>query len=114
MISGYTIIQLPGFLRACYMTIRRYISDRKEKKKKKTNQIEVEEMHLDQPNTKKHPRVEKAEKLNLKNYLHLKLQLIRNLDELSTIDDKNYVRKSDLREMYIQEIDLLRQVLEKE
>ena len=102
---------MPGFFRSCYMTLRRYHCERRENRDKKSNNIEVEEIHNDQTNTKKEPQVDKPEKLNLKKYLHLKLQLIRNLDNLATIDEQKCVRKLDLREMFIQEIDLLTRIL---
>ena len=114
LISGYTIIQFPGFLRACYMTIRRYPSEREENKKKKTNKTEVEEMQLDQTDTKSEPpQVGKEETLNMRNYLNLKLQVIHNLEQLPTINDQEVVRKSDVLEMVTKEIDLLTQVLDK-
>ena len=61
-------------------------------------------MQLDQTNSNiEPPQVGKDEKLNLKNYVQLKIQLIHNLEE----DDKKIVRNLDMREMIIQEIDLL-------
>ena len=61
-------------------------------------------MQLDQTNSNiETPQVGKDEKLNLKNYVQLQIQLIHNLEE----DDKKIVRNLDMREMIIQEIDLL-------
>ena len=113
-ITGYAIIQLPGFFRACYMAIRRYLIERKENKKTKSNKIEVGDVQIDQTNTKSEPpHVGKDESLNLKKYLHFKLQLIHNLEKLTTINDLTFVRKSDLQEMFTKEIDLLTQLLDK-
>ena len=103
---------MPGFLRACYQAFRRYLSERGQDKKPKTKKFEVEEMKLDKTNTRNERQVSKAEKLTLKNYLHLRRQLLYNLEQLNTIDNQTYVRKSDLQESYVQEIDLLTQLLD--
>ena len=59
-------------------------------------------------------RFHKETKLNLRNYLQFKLQLIHNLEQTSVIDDKKCARKGDMREMIIQEIDLLTGLLDKQ
>ena len=101
---------MPGFLRACYLTVCRYLSEKEDNRKTKTNEIEVEEMKLDQTSTKNEPsQVGKDEKLNLKNYVQLKFQLIRSLEE----GDEKIVRNLEMREMIIQEIDLLTQLVDK-
>ena len=96
------------------MAIRRYLNEREEYNKTKINKVEVEEMELDQTITKNEPtQVSNVENLNLKEYLHLKLRLLQNLQQLTTIDEQKCVKKSDLREIIIQEIDLLTQLLDK-
>ena len=96
------------------MAIRRYLIENEENKRTKSNKIEVEEMQIDQTNNKNEsPQVGKDETLNLKNYLHLKLDLIHNLEQLNTIHDQETVRKSDLQKMFTKEIDLLTQLLDK-
>ena len=52
LILGYAIIQLPGCCRGCYFAIRKFLGQSKEAKKKKKNQIEIQEAHLKQTNTK--------------------------------------------------------------
>ena len=105
---------MPGFLRDCCVAIRRYLNEREEYNKTKINKVEVEEMELDQTITKNEPtQVGNVENLNLKEYLHLKLRLLQNLQQLTTIDEQKCVKKSDLREIIIQEIDLLTQLLDK-
>ena len=96
------------------MGIRRYIGDKEEIKKMKTNKIEVQEMQIDQTTTKNEPpEVVNDEKFNLKNYLHLKRQLIHSLEQHTTFGVQKCARKPDLEEMLIQEIDLLTQMLGK-
>ena len=71
-------------------------------------------MQLNQINNRNEPsQVGKDTTLNLKNYLQLKLQLIYNLEEITVIDDQKCVRNWDMREMIIQEIDLLNRLLDK-
>ena len=63
------IIQLPGFLRGCYVRIHRYLREWKEKKKTKNNMIKVEDIEDGQANTKIKPlEVNESEKLDLKAY----------------------------------------------
>ena len=96
------------------MAIRRYLNERKEIKKTNINKIEVEEIQIDQRSTKNQSTiVGNAENFKPKNYLQLKHQLIQNLDQITSIDDHKYVRKSDLREIIIQELDLVTQLLDK-
>ena len=96
------------------MAIGRYLNEREEYNKTKINKVEVEEMDLDQTITKNEPtQVSNVENLNLKEYLHLKLRLLQNLQQLTTIDEQKCVKKSDLREIILQEIDLLTQLLDK-
>ena len=96
------------------MQIRRYLIDREENKKTKRDKNKVEELKLDKFNTNNEPpQVGKDERLNLKNYLDLKLQRIHNLNQLTANNDLTFVRKSDLQEMLIKEIDLLTQLLDK-
>jgi hypothetical protein len=95
------------------VAIRRNLRKKENNKKMRTNMIVVEEMKLDQTSTKNEPpQVGKAETLNLKNYLQLKLQIIHNLEEFATNDDQKCFRDLDVR-MIIQEIDLLTRLLKK-
>ena len=74
----------------------------------------MEEIELDQSNNRNEAtQVANAENLKLKEYLHLKLRLIHKLEQLATIDKEKCVKKSDLLEIVIQEIDLLMQLLDK-
>ena len=83
---------MPGFLRDCCVAIRRYLNEREEYNKTKINKVEVEEMELDQTITKNEPtQVSNVENLNLKEYLHLKLRLLQNLQQLTTIDEQKCV-----------------------
>ena len=96
------------------MGIRQYLRDKEEIKKKRTNRIELQEMQLDQTTIKNEPpEVVNDEKFFLKNYLHLKRKLIHNLEQQTTFGVQKCVRKPDLEEMLIQEIDLLTQMLDK-
>ena len=72
----------------------------------RNSRIEVEERYLDQTNTQQH-----EDKWNFKNYLNLKKQIIRNLQEIAETDDDKYVKKSEMLEMWKQEIDLSTQLL---
>ena len=105
---------MPGFLRACYLTVCRYLTKGEGNKKPKIKRIEIEETEPDQTNTQNRPpNFGKDAQFNLNNYLHLKLQLIHNLEEVTTINDKKPVRNLDMREMIIQEINLLTRLLDK-
>ena len=73
----------------------------------RNSRIEVEDRYLDQTNTQQH-----EDKWNFKNYLNLKKQIIRNLQEIAETDDDKYVKKSEMLEMWKQEIDLSTQLLE--
>ena len=111
LILGYAIIQLPGFCRSCYLAIRKFLSKREETKNK--NRIEVEEIHQKQTNAKIGKLVGKTENMNLENYIKLKIQVIRNLQEFATSDDAKVVKKSEMWETFMQkEIDFLTQLLE--
>ena len=71
--------------------------------------IKVQDIELGRTNTENEPQeVSKFEKLNLKKYLHLKIQLIHNLEQLTAMDDQKCFKPSDMRKMVIQEIDLLK------
>ena len=75
----------------------------------RNNRIEVEEIDLEQTNTQQHEG--KDEKLNLKNYLTLRNQIIRNLQEVAATDDKQCVKKSEMLEVWRQEYELTKQLL---
>ena len=104
IILGYSIIQLPEFLRSCYLTISKYLRKRGETKETKSNKIEVEKIHIDQTNTTNEQQLVNAEKLNFSNYVNLKIQLIRNLQEFTTTGDEKYVKKSEMWEMFMQRL----------
>jgi hypothetical protein len=110
---GYAIIQLPGVCQGCYLAIRSFLEQRDETKKKNNNKIEVQEIHQEQTNTKIEEQVGKTENLNLENYLHLKVQFIRNLQEFTTTGEAKHFKRTDMWEMLMQkEIDFLTQLLE--
>ena len=89
------------------MAIKKLLQQGEETKKKK--KIEVQEIHQDQINFK----IDNVENLTLKNYLYLKIQFIRNLQEFTTTDEAKYVKSTDILEMLMQkEIDFLSQLLE--
>ena len=105
---------MPGFLRSCYVGIGRYLSHKETNKEKKTNKIEVQETELDQTNSKNEQAQHvEDEKLCVKDYLNLKLQLIHKLEQHATIDDQKCIRNSDMREIFFQEIKLINQLLGK-
>ena len=71
--------------------------------------IKVEDIELEQTNTENAaPEVSESEKQNVKKYLHLKFQLLNNLEQLTAMDDQKCFKPSDMRKMVIQEIDLLK------
>ena len=69
----------------------------------------IEEIDLDQTNTKQHES--KDEKLNFNKYLNLRIQIIRKVQEVAATDVEKCVKKSEMLEMWKQEIDLITQLL---
>ena len=89
------------------MAIKKLLQQGEETKKKK--KIEVQEIHQDQINF----NIDNVENMTLKNYLYLKIQFIRNLQEFTTPDEAIYVKSTNILEMLVQkEIDFLSQLLE--
>ena len=72
----------------------------------------IEQIDLEQTNTQQHES--KDEKLSFNKYLNLKIQIIRKIQKGAATDDDKYVNKSEMLEMWRQEIDLLTQLLENE
>ena len=112
IILGYAIVQLPEFLRACYLAIRKYLSKKKDKKNTTKNQIEIEEIKYDQTTNVDTNQVERLVKINMKNYIYYKLEVLRNLKKETSISGERYDDKDGMKEMITQEVNLLIQVLD--
>ena len=78
----------------------------------KNNKLEVQEILQEQTNTKIEQQVGNAEYLHLKSYLHLKINFLRNLQEFTAADEARFAKATVMREMLIEEIDCLTELLE--
>ena len=107
---GYAIIQLPEFLRVCYLTIHKFLGKTEDKNNRKSNKIEIEERHIDQTEIERY--VDKNIKFKMQNYLDSKFQLLRNFQRVNTFNEEAYVKKSEMNAMITQELDLLMQLTE--
>ena len=96
------------------MAIRKFIDQREATKNKKNNKLNVEDILQEQTNTKSEQQVGNTENLNLKSYLHLKINFFRNLQGFTTADEARFVKTTVMREMLMEEIDFLTQLLEKQ
>ena len=111
--SGYTIVQLPEFFRACYLAIKRYVSKNDEETSTQEHDMEIKIIQSNQAGRKNKNLVNKTDKLNLQTYVNSKIEILSKFQEDPTNYGEKYGRKSDLNELIIQEINLLNQLLEK-
>ena len=94
------------------MAIKKYLRKTEDEKNKKINTIEIEERYLDQAENDLEMHVDKIVKFKLQNFFNSKFQLLRNFQRVTAINEEQYVKKSEMNEMIVQEIALLTQQIE--
>ena len=90
----------------------KYLRKTEDKQTTKNNKIEIEEKHIDHTTNEVAMHVDSNVKITLQNYFDAKFQLLRHFKRVTTINQDNCLKKSDINEMIIQEINILAQLTE--
>ena len=77
-----------------------------------THQIGVEEIQYEQTTNVGTIQFERHFEENMKNYLNYKLQVLRNFKKETSISGERYDDKDGMKEMILQEVNLLIQLLD--